>query len=614
MRTLGTIMRRNLVLSCLCAGLILTLAGCSDDESVGPDPIVVGGTWRVVESGIPNSIQALAANDTLVIAVGDGGIIYSSTDGTDWVRERPYGPNDGLTDIIWFNDRFVAVGLNGMNITSPDGITWSTGNFLESNLYALAATDELVAAVGNEGRIYTSDDGVEWDLVNETAGLDLNDIIYTPHGGWLAAGEETVLRSTNTETWLSQSTGFPAEEDIVALAANDTSAFLIAADGVSQDFSFYNSTNADNWYHRSTIPAWNLKDLAWTGSEFVAVGEGTNFQVGMADGLVFTSPDGLSWSEIQTEAPFALATIEIVDGGLMVAGVGGYVLSGPSPNELAITTSGADMTGVVWDGSRFVAVTSQGTVMFSSDGSNWSERHSGVSNGFERLAWSGSKYVTAGGLGVPTDLYASPDGEQWTKTQAYDDAYINDVIWANGRFLACGQYGTIYMSETGDSWTKEYVGEDVNLNCIIFDGTRYLAAASVQVYESTDGADWESLEIDTTGYTVNLRRMIWTGYYYLAVGNDYSNPAQPLGLFCGSTDGTRWSSSYLGPAEKLNDVAQSSSHYFICGRDGNLWISTNAGDWTNGSPLGVEYDLNDFAVTSTRALVVGENRTVMVSP
>jgi hypothetical protein len=593
--------------------ILLTITGCSD-KATEPIPVVdIGRTWRQVESGIANSIQGLAFNDTIAVAVGDGGIIYSSSDRRDWVRQRPYGPNDGLTDVVWFNDRFVAVGLNGMNITSPDGVTWTTGTFLDGHLYALAVSVDLVTAVGNEGRIYTSTDGVDWTLAYQSTGLNLRDILHTAGGAWVAVGDRTVLRSSDGAYWQTQAQTFAGEEDIVAVAVNDTALFLIAADPIETNFNVYSSVNADNWFFQSNLDAWNLRDLTWTGSLLVAVGEGTYFQHGMADGLLFSSPDGITWTEHRTDAPFSLAAVDTVNGEVIAAGSNGYILSGTDPDHLTVRSSGANMTGVVWDGLRFVAVTAQGTVMFSSDGSAWTEYHSGVANGFERLAWSGSKYVTAGGLGVATDLYTSDDGVTWARTQAYDNAYLNDVVWAGGRFLACGQAGTVFLSETGDSWTRQFVGDSVPVNCIIHDGARYLAATTEAVYTSTDGITWTKPEVDSTSTAPNIRRMLWTGERYIAAGNDYSNPANPRGVASVSSDAVHWTVYDIGPADKLTDIVRAGSGYIISGRYGDLWNSTDGTTWIK-IETGTEYDLTDIAVSGDRSLVVGGTRTVFVSP
>ena len=65
-------------------------------------------------------------NSTFV-AVGRGGLILTSADGTTWTSRTTstYTSND-LYDVTYGNSKFVAVGLYGTTVTSSDGITWTT--------------------------------------------------------------------------------------------------------------------------------------------------------------------------------------------------------------------------------------------------------------------------------------------------------------------------------------------------------------------------------------------------------------------------------------------------------------------------------------------------------
>ena len=74
------------------------------------------------------------------VAVGRGGLILTSADGTTWTSRTTYTSND-LYDVTYGNSKFVAVGLYGTTVTSSDGITWTaTSNILhQSAFYAITS-------------------------------------------------------------------------------------------------------------------------------------------------------------------------------------------------------------------------------------------------------------------------------------------------------------------------------------------------------------------------------------------------------------------------------------------------------------------------------------------
>lgn len=597
--------------------LAALLLGCGKDTATNPPGPDIGAQWRLVESGIDNSIRGIAAHDSLMVVVGDGGIIYSSTDGDTWTRRRESGPNDGLEDVVWFDSLFIAVGMNGTLITSPNATIWTyIGIEDQAHLYGVAVSDTLAVAVGSGGSIYTSDDGVEWVLHRADPALTFYDVAHVD-SLWVICGDGgTILRSRNGLDWQPQTTTFGSEITFPTITAADSVFYAVAFDpNQSQPdrCSVYRSSDGATWFFQATIDAWYIHDIFWTGSELIAVGEGTNYHLGYPDGLLFHSSDGSVWEEQATDAPFSLTCVTKSGGTMLVGGSGGYLLTGTSSQSLNIACSGAEMTGAVWNGTEYVAVTARGTVMRSSDGNVWTERHSQVSISFDRLAYSGSVYVALGGFGAPTEIYTSPDATTWTRTMDFQDVVLKDVIWGGGRFVACGQDGAVFLSDEGVSWTRYYVGDDVTLRCVIWDGQRYVAAASNIAYFSADGQTWIKAVPDLTDPEPAIARMIWTGSQYVTVGNRDESPGGLQGYACTSADAAHWQVHALGATDYLYDIAATSTRLVVCGRSGMLLTSTDGSVWTTLAS-GIEQHLMDIVVAGGRAMVVGSNRTVLVSP
>ncbi len=601
----------------LCLVVFLGLTGCATKDSPtdpGP-PTLPSAEWRLTETGITNTVRAFAANDTMAVAVGDGGIIFSSNDGHQWTEQRENAANDALSDIIWTGERFIAVGWNATLIYSPDAITWTwVGIGSSAHLYGVAASDSLVIAVGSSSNVYSSPKGVVWSSLATGITGDVHDVIHANErwligadGGIWSSGEDSLV-------WVPQSTVIGDNESVVALAASESLFYALIREDLfggvpSQTFSVSHSADGLVWFHLDNLDARNIWDIHWTGDALVAVGEGNNYHLGLPDGLVFSSTGGSDFVQHTTEAPFSLAAAVNFDGELLVGGSAGYLLGGPDAADLSIRTSGAGVTGAIWNGTEYVAVTERGTVLKSADGEDWTETHSQVTTQIEALACSGQKYVTFGGPGAALEIFTSTDADTWVRTQEFEDVVLQDIVWGGNKFVVCGQKGAVYVSTDGDSWDRQFVGDDVQLRSVCYDGTRFLAAAKNIVYTSINGTDWTKPEIDSTDTEPVIDHIVWTGSQYATAGVD----GDGQGYVHTSNDAIHWTEHQLEAQDGFNDFAWNGGQFVICGGSGMILTSSNAEDWTTVA-TGTEEVLMTFATHGGQTVVMGGYRTILVNP
>lgn len=596
--------------------VVLGLAGCATKENpTDPGtPTVPSAEWRLTETGITNSVRAIAANDTMAVAVGDGGIVYSSTDGHRWTVQRDSASNDALSDIIWTGERFIAVGWNSALIYSPDAINWTyVGIGISAHLYGVAASDSLVIAVGSSGKVYSSPKGVLWSPLATGIAEDVNDVIYANETWLIGADEGKCYVSEDGVNWTRQITTFSPNDDFIALAASDTLFYGLVkhelfGSGSPPTFDVAYSDDGLIWFHLDVLDGRNIWDIHWTGQALVAVGEGNNFHLGLPDGLVFSSTGGSDFAQHTTEAPFTLKAAANFDGELLVGGSVGYMLGGPDAANLSIRTSGAGVTGAIWNGSEYVAVTDRGTVMKSTNGEDWTETHSQATTYIEGLAFSGEKYVTFGGRGA-SEIYTSTDADAWVRTQEFEDGVLQDVVWGGGRFVVCGQHGAVYVSSDGDAWDRHFVGDDDQLRSICYDGTRFLAAAKNIVYTSTNGIDWTKPEVDSSDTEPVIDHIVWTGSLYATAGVDNAG----LGYVHTSNDAVHWTEHELEAQDGINDFAWNGGQFIICGRSGVILTSSNAEDWTTVA-TGTDEVLMTIATHGNQTVVMGGYRTILINP
>jgi photosystem II stability/assembly factor-like uncharacterized protein len=117
------------------------------------------GSWFTQTSPITQRLNAItytATPTTLFVAVGDGGKIVTSTNGTAWT-ERTSGVVAVLRAVTWTGTQFVVTGDGGVVLTSPDGTTWTPQvSGTSTALYGVRWDGRQTVAVGAGGLILTS--------------------------------------------------------------------------------------------------------------------------------------------------------------------------------------------------------------------------------------------------------------------------------------------------------------------------------------------------------------------------------------------------------------------------------------------------------------------------
>lgn len=117
-----------------------------------------GGSWlnRSASAAGSNILYGVAANSTTAVAVGAGGIIVTSANGSTW-SPATSGVGTVLYGVTWTGSAFVAVGVGGVVLTSVDGASWAPQNSgVATGLNAVSWNGSLVLAVGAGGTVLTS--------------------------------------------------------------------------------------------------------------------------------------------------------------------------------------------------------------------------------------------------------------------------------------------------------------------------------------------------------------------------------------------------------------------------------------------------------------------------
>lgn len=135
------------------------------------------GVWQA--NSYPVNIWAVAKADTSNRHVGVStlGGLYWSDDRLSWKPISAYQTKP-LNDVAYANGRFVAVGNQGLIITSTDGVTWqvATSRTTAKLAYVDSGNKEFVA--GGQGVVLSSTDGLNWTIRLSNTGQDATTLEY----------------------------------------------------------------------------------------------------------------------------------------------------------------------------------------------------------------------------------------------------------------------------------------------------------------------------------------------------------------------------------------------------------------------------------------------------
>jgi hypothetical protein len=213
---------------------------------------------------------------------------------------------------------------------------------------------------------------------------------------------------------------------------------------------------------------------------------------------------------------------------------------------------------VVWDGQVFVAVGYGGTILTSVDGIDWVARESVSDDVLVALVAVGSDIYAVGGAGI---LLSTDHGETWTVI-GRPDAFIGiSVAASSSRIVALGTVPDLGIplitvsEDSGDTWETWAVSWGTS-DLIYRDGL-FVTPSGRGVRVSTDGKQWSEIVVDDAN--------------------------------------TEW-----------NDVvAHDDSQIFVVGRDGTVFSSFDAFNWTKLSAPLADVFFIGAAWNGTRLILAG---------
>jgi hypothetical protein len=159
------------------------------------------------------------------------------------------------------------------------------------------------------------------------------------------------------------------------------------------------------------------------------------------------------------------------------------------PVEPQVTTN--DLQGVAGRGDLLVVTGGAGTILASTNGTNWSVRKTGTTALLSSVESFPGGWVATGDNGT---LLTSSDTTVWTPRALGTANWIYRVRYLAGRLIAVGQGGTILSSTNGLDWSAQASGTTRWLNDVtLVGGTCFVVGNQGTVLASTNGMNWVSI-------------------------------------------------------------------------------------------------------------------------
>lgn len=175
-----------------------------------------GTTWTARTSGVTTNLEDVTYGGGTVMAVGDNGTVVTSVNGTSWT-DRTISTTDDFTDLAYVNGWWMATRSTLLIYwrSNDDGVTWedvspSTG---ETPLSTKSYNGMFVgpSSVGDEIKYsrYPLESGIDWPQVDIAQAGNPQQAIMYGGGLWVtgpaSSPSSTVYTSRDFKTWTSRS-------------------------------------------------------------------------------------------------------------------------------------------------------------------------------------------------------------------------------------------------------------------------------------------------------------------------------------------------------------------------------------------------------------------------
>ncbi len=277
---------------------------------------VIGGDFSRVRTA--SNLYGVVYGKDGFVAVGLNGTVLTSPDGTTWAPTSS-STAETLRGVAFGKDMFVAVGSGGSVMTSADSLTWIPHDLIgDESLHAVCFARDLFVSVGDNGAILTSDDGWAWQPRNSNTLETLKGVTCNTGTDplWVVVGTHgTILTSPDTIKWTPRPSGTTNDLNAVSFAEN----LYVAVGGTG---TLLVSTDATTWEPRKSGVTVPLRGVGSAQGKFTVAG---------VEGTLVYPLIGTNWARAWTPSYISLNAVASKDALRVVVGDAGVILTATDP-------------------------------------------------------------------------------------------------------------------------------------------------------------------------------------------------------------------------------------------------------------------------------------------
>lgn len=248
----------------------------------------------------------------------------------------------------------------------------------------------------------------------------------------------------------------------------------------------------------------------------------------ISGGLIKSSTDGITWSNVYGSLPVTVGEI-IYEGGNLVA-VGDRNSKFVSTDGITWTSNigsvgSTNLNAITYGNGLYVAVGDTGVIQTSTNGTTWSNRTSNTADILYATGYGNGIYLAGG---ANDTLRVSTDAITWT-TQSFGTGTVTSIFYNAGTYFL-GTASGLKTSTNTLTWTTVS-------NATIYDmeyaNNLYVGSGSLYMYYSTDGVTW-SRRLSGMAQSDFIRAVTYGNGQFIAGGATFSGGALPI-MFSGNT-------------------------------------------------------------------------------
>jgi len=410
--------------------------------------------WTTVQTGSPSKIMNdIIYNGELFVIVAQDGCIKTSSDGNTWETQTS-GVSANINSIAYSKDLgvYIAVGYGGLILKSTNGTTWTQVTVDSSReFYCCRYINGMFYILGANNEMWISSTSTDWTKITFTSSGQLRSICYG-NGLYVVGTSAGYCYSEDGFLWTRRSVDGVSyyieysEKENVFVCANNKGVISKSSNAIDWEI-VSNSSNITN----------------------IATGSFANGKYIFAGGNIIVSEDSENWTTISPTiieaVPVEISTINfseiIFQDNKYYAIIRTTSLEEPrfrchiavsedlhSWTSVLVVNNTTSRGYIVYGNNMFIATIST-HIYKSTDGENWTEQSSGYpSITFDGICFDGSQFIMSNGY----TMIKSTDGENWISQT--NQIMINGITKGGNRYIGTRSSSNLSISYDTNIWSK----------------------------------------------------------------------------------------------------------------------------------------------------------------